>query len=255
MPLSVQQFITGSLTAAKVLKPGMTPTGTQLEVSMGVHREMVHSWSARRLRLFFVPEAQYPLVVGQGTYQIGPAAADYNTSAANSPYKKPIYVSAASVIVGVARRVPMNILTRPQWDICQTKSLTDPDGPIDLFFDYNSPLATFNVACKPGTATTMFVAQWNALTGFLAGQEQFDVDNYYPLEYIKPMKYGLAIELANIFGMPVGPEITAPFQESIQELEQMNNDKLSGAYGVTRTLDGPVKGDGSPTGPPQQQGQ
>ena len=255
--LSVLSFCSAALTSAKVLKPGSTPTGTQLQVAMQLHFEMVTSWSSRRLRLPYIPEAQYPMTAGKGTYLIGPGAADFNTTPVGGPppvaaYTKPQFIEAASVIVGTARRIPLNILTRPQWDINQTKSLMDPDGPIDLFYDYNSPIATINVACKPGGNQVLFIAQWNALMGFVPGQEQFDVLQYYPPEYIKPMRYGLAIEACAAFGTQVTSDITTPFAESIQQLEQKNNDKLSGAFGTTRTLDGPAKGDGSPVA---QQGQ
>lgn len=253
--LSVLTFIGAALTTAKVLKPGQTPTGTQVQVTEQLFFEMVTSWSARRLRLPYIPEAQYPMTAGKGTYQVGPGASDFNTTASGSPYIKPQFIEAASVIVGVARRIPMNVLTRPQWDICQTKSLTDPDGPIDIFYDYNSPIATINVACKPGGDQTLYVAQWNPLMGFVPGQEQYDMLAYYPPEYIKPMRYGLAIEAAAAFGLPAGADITTPFSESIQELENKNNDKLSGAFGTTRTLDGPVKGDGSSIAAQQQQAQ
>lgn len=254
MPLTVLSFCTAALVSAKVLKPGQTPTGTQLQAAMQLHREMVHSWSSRRPRLFWIPEVQYPMTGGKGTYQIGNGAADFNTAPPNANgYVKPMFIEAASVIVGTARRIALNILTRPQWDINQTKSLTDPDGPVDIFYDYAAPIATFNVASKPGSNQTLYVAQWNPLTGFIPGQETYDMDNYYPTEYIKPMRYGLAIELCNAFGVPVSQDVTNPFAESIQELENINADKVSGAFGPTRTLDGPVKGDALRQ--PQQQGQ
>lgn len=219
------------------------------DVARRKHGEMVRGWSANRLRLAFVPEVQYPLIGGQGAYTIGPAATDFDTNSGvgpSGPYVKPIFVQSARVKIGTARRWSLNILTRPQWDLIQNRDLLDPDGPLDFFYDFNTPIATINMALKPQFNTTLYLSQWNPLRQFSAGEEALNIEDFYPQEYIKPMQTGLAIELAQAYKLPVSQELVALFADSIQTVERMNNDKLSGAFGSARTLEGPTKGDGSP---------
>jgi hypothetical protein len=206
--------------------------------------------------LFFIPAANYTLIPGLGAYQIGPAAAQYNTSnvAPNPLYTRPLFIQTAQVIVGVARKWPLNILTRPQWDVLQTQTLQDPDGPTDLFYDFNHPVATIYLAPIPTTAQQLILSQWNPLKVFYPGDEQLLVENYYPESYFLALRKGLAIQLCDAYRMPVSQQLLGVFQGAIQAIENDNRDKVTGAFGPSRTLESPTKGDGmmTPGVPPQQ---
>lgn len=258
MPTTVLQLFSDALADVGGCDPGQTPSPSRIQFARRKHTGMMRSWSTKRLRLFYIPESAYTLQGGKGTYLIGPLAADFDTStivppAAAPAYVKPVFIQAGSVIVGTGRRWPLNILTRPQWDLNNTKTLTDPDGPLDLFYDFGSPMGTINIAPKPTGAQQMLLSQWNPLPTFNEGDEQLNIEDFYPQEYIKPMQLGLAIELAPAYRFQVTQDMAALFGDSIGQVERMNNDKLSGAYGTSRTLDGPVKGDGSPVAAPPQQ--
>jgi len=251
---SVLDLISDSLSDVGALTPGQTPSGQRVAHAMRTQTDMLQSWSASRLRLNFVPEVSYPLTAGVGSYQIGPgagAAPNFETGGANPTYTRPVYVQAVWYIVGTARRWPLNILTRPQFGSLTTRTLQDPDGPTDYFYDYNVPIATINVAPIPQFNGFLKQAQWNPLTTFAPGDEQQLIENYFPTEYILPMRLGLTIALAPAYRFSVTPEVTAQYQDAIQKLEQINNDKLSGAFGSSRTLAGPTKGDGTPVVPGQ----
>jgi len=246
------EFISDALAKASLGKPGQTPHANTAQHARRVHQEMVRSWSSNRLRLFNIPEALYLMKPNQGSYTIGPdAGADFDTSAGANT--KPVFIQAARVIVGTARRWPLNILTRPQWDIVQTRTVKDPDGPLDLFYDYAVKLATINVAPMPTTAQPLYISQWNALRSFAEDELDLDVEDFYPGEYIKPTMLGLAVELCQAYTRPVSQELLGLFQDAIGPIEKTNNDKLSGSFGFSRSLDGPLKGDGSPVS--AQQGQ
>lgn len=215
--------------------------------------DVVRSWSEIRRRLFYIPEVPYTLTPGNGVYEIGPAAAQFDT--AGGAYVRPIFIQSAYVIIGTARRWPLNILTRPQWDVLQERNLTDPDGPMDLFYDFNHPKATFNVSPKPGNGQTMYVSQWNPLHVFVDGDEAANVEDFYPDAYIPALKYAMAIEMCPALRLQVTQELLGLFQSAIMIVENKNNEKLSGAFGPSRTLDAPRKGDGMPMQMPAQQPQ
>lgn len=253
MAYTVLQFLTDALADSGKIQAGQTPTGTVAQVARQVHYQMVKSWSTNRLRRLYVPEVLYTLSASKGSYQIGPGAADFDTNP--GVYVKPVFIQAARVLVGTGRLWPLNILTRPEWDVVQGKNLDDPDGPLDFFYDYGTPIATFNVSPKPIGAQSMWVTQWNPLRAFEIGEEQLFIDDFYPQELIEPMRRGLAINLMQTYKLPMDQELPAIFQASIGEFERMNNDLLSGAFGPSRTLSSPMKGDGGPIGAAPPQGQ
>lgn len=233
------------------MQPNMTPGGSTVDFIHRKFEDMVRAWSKVRERLFFIPAATYPLTANLGVYSIGPGAAQYNTSnvAPDPLYTRPTFIQSAQVSLGVNRKWPLNILTRPQWDILQTQALVDPDGPTDLFYDFNHPIATINLAPLPGGAQwpagqLLILSQWNPLKLFFPGDEALNVQDYYPESYILPLRSGLAIQLCSAYRFPVTQQLLGVFQESIGIVEKNNADKVVGAFGFSRTLGGPTKGDG-----------
>jgi hypothetical protein len=244
--MTVLELYSDALAWVGAIQPGMTPSGTTTAVARRAHTDMMRSWSEIRLRQAFVPEVQYPLTPGLGVYEIGPGAAQFDTTP--GVYVRPIFIQSAQVLVGTARRWDLNILTRPQWEVNQTKTLTDPDGPLDFFYDFNHPKATFNVGPKPGNAQTMFVSQWNPLHIFAEGDEALNVEDFYPDAYIVAMKYGLVLQLSPPYRFPITQDLLGLFQSSIAIIENKNREKLTGAFGSSRTLQTPTKGDDNPMG-------
>jgi hypothetical protein len=252
---TVLQLYNDSLTDAGLLQPNQTASGPNIDFTHRRFDDMVRTWSKIRERLFFVPAAQYTLLAGIGAYQIGPGAAQYNTTP--GVYTRPLFIQSAQVVVGNARKWPVNILTRPQWDILQTQTLVDPDGPTDLFYDFNHPIATIYLAPMPGgllwnAAQQLILSQWNPLKVFQPGDEALNVEDYYPESYLLALRKGLAIQLCDAYRMQVSQQLLGVFQGAIQAIEKDNRDKVTGAFGFSRTLEGPTKGDGI-LAPTQQQ--
>jgi hypothetical protein len=152
-------------------------------------------------------------------------------------------VQTAQITVGNARRIPMNILSRPQWTVDPLRNLTDPDGPIDFFYDENRPIATFNVAAKPSGTQIMVLSQWNPLKTFFPGDEALNVEDFYPEHYIPALRTGLAVQLCSSYRTPVGQDLLGRFQAAIAVVESKNQEAMTGALGYTRTLSGPAKGE------------
>lgn len=253
---TVLTLYSSSLAEMGRLDPQMGPGGSTLAYVQGAFADMVRAWSAIRYRLFYIPEATYLLQPGKGTYAIGPGATDFDTS--GGAYVRPVFVQTAQVVVGTARRIALNILSRPQWQVDPLRNLPDPDGPVDFFYDENRPLATFNVAAKPQGTQFMILSQWNPLKIFQPGEEAFNVEDFYPEHYIPALRLGLAVQLCDSYKTPVNQSLLGRFGAVIAALESKNEDEMTGALGYTRTLQGPTKGEsgilpGNNTPPQQQQ--
>lgn len=239
---TVLDLYSDAMSDAKIIKPNQTASGTNISFVHRKFQDMVRAWSKKRLRLFFVPEMEYALAAAKGSYQIGPGAADFDTGP--GVFVRPLFIQTASVVVGTARRWPINILTRPNFEVLQTRSLQDPDGPTDLFYDYNHPLSSFNFAPIPANNCTVYISQWNPLKTFDVGDEQLDVETFYPESYLLPLRTGLAIALCAAYEKQVSQELLGTFQDSVSIIENDNREKLTAAFSFSQTLDGPAKGDG-----------
>jgi hypothetical protein len=253
----VLQLFQDALAEVGRLNPQMTPSGSTTAYVQRVCANMIEAWSEIRERLFFIPEVSYPLVANQSVYYIGPGAADFNTNntAPNPLYTRPVIVQTAQVKVGNARRWPLNLLTRPDWQIEQNRFISDPDGPLKLFYDDNRPISTFNVAPIPGNNTTMYASQWNPLYVFQLTDLNKDVATLgYPEAYELPLKTGLAIEMCRAYRMPVSQDLLGRFQSSIAVIENKNKLNMMSNFGFSQTLQGPTKGEPGmmpPVAPPQ----
>ena len=195
--MTVLELFSGAATKAGIIEPTQTPSGPMQAFIGSRFREMIRTWSGIRNRLFFVAGVQYPTAAGVGAYLIGPgagAAPNFDTTA-NPAYTRPNLVQTAQYLVGTARRWPLRILTLPGWQDLQTRNLQDPDGPTDLFYDFNHPIATINLAPKPAGVGVLFMSQWNPLPVFQDNQMQLIVEDYYPDDYLTPLTSGLAIQL------------------------------------------------------------
>ena len=261
MPTVIQLY-NDALSDAGLQQPNQTASGSNIAFTHRMFDDMVRTWSKVRERLFFIPAANYTLLANTGAYQIGPGAAQFNTNnvAPNPLYTRPLFIQSAQVIVGNARKFSLNILTRPNWDVLQTQTLVDPDGPTDLFYDFNHPISTIYVAPLPGGAgwvagQQLILSQWNPLKVFYPGDEAKLVQDYYPESYFLALRKGLAIQLCDAFNKPVTQQLLGVFQGALSAVENDNRDKVTAAFGPSRTLDGPTKGDGimAPGVPPGQQ--
>lgn len=257
---TVLQLYSDAFSDAGLMQPNQTPSGSNVDRIHRAFDDMVRAWSKVRERLFFIPSAIYPLTSGLGAYQIGPGAAQFNTTT-NPNYTRPLLIQTAQVVIGVARKFSLNILTRPNWDVLQTQTLLDPDGPTDLFYDFGHPISTIYLAPMPGgtgwnVAQTLILSQWNPLKVFYPGDEQLLVQDYYPESYFLALRKGLAIQLCDAYSRPVSQQLVGLFQGALSAIENDNRDKVTGAFGPSRTLESPTKGDGiMAPGQPSQQGQ
>jgi hypothetical protein len=263
---TIRQFYSDALSDAGLQKPNQTATGNNIDFCHRSFDDMVRTWSKVRERLFYVPAAYYTLLANIGAYQIGPGAAQFPTAGpplwTPTPFTRPLFIQSAQVIIGNARKFPLNILTRPQWDVLQTQTLLDPDGPTDLFYDFNHPVATIYVAPKPGgvgwpVGQQLILSQWNPLPCFYPGSENLLLENFYPESYFLALRKGLAIQLCDAFRMEVSQQLLGIYQGALSTIEKDNRDKVMGAFSFSRTLEtGATKGDGiMPAGLPPGQGQ
>ncbi len=241
MSTTFQQFINDMLADAGVINPGQTAGTVNFGNGVRAFNRVVSNWSSKRERLFYVPESPYTLSNGVYSYQVGPGASHFPTSGG---FTRPVFVQSGVIIVGNARRWPMNILTAPQWNACQNRGLSDADGPTDFYYGGASPIGIFNVAPAPTGSKSMLLDQWNPLKTFAVTDTVLLMEDYYPAEYIRGLQAAGALEISP--GYRLQPNVAAAFQEALTIIETKNLELLAGSFGPTRTLDVPSNGERSP---------
>lgn len=239
MSTTVAKFLNTAASKAGVLQPGHSLSGNNLLLWLDAFNNRASNLSADRKLLHFVPDVQYACPALESS-EIGPGAAQFDT--AGGLYTRPILVESVRSVVGNARRWPLNMCTEQEWAANPRRSTTDPDGPIDFYFGAAIAKATFNFAPKPTGGQIVYVSQWNPLRRFLITEVNFDMEDYYPEEYITPLMIDLAIIRASDFGKSVSRELAASGASSMQTIIEKNQALMRGAAGQSATLQAPSMG-------------
>ena len=149
MPIqtTVRDFINSAAVAARYISPGMSMSGNQIQTWLDAFSDLARTWSVDRQFGFFIPDVPYILPAAQESYDIGPTATNYNTTA-NPALVRPLFVESARSGIGFApyRRWPLNVLTEQQFASVPGRGITDPNGPLNIYYAAGLQNGTFNFA-------------------------------------------------------------------------------------------------------------
>lgn len=246
-----QKFLNNAAARILQVSPGGGISGNQLAFWVDGFSEVVRSMSGDRSLLFFVPDVQYTLVNAKESFEIGPGAADFDTT--GGAYTRPVFVESVRVKVGNARRFPLNMCTEQEFAVSPWRNATHPDGPTDFYYASGIPKATFNFAAQALAGQICWVSQWNPLREFDLTETNLLMEDYYPNEYIRMLQLGLGVHQCSAYGKTAPQELVADLQAASQIVRDLNNTRLMGSAGQTRTLNTPKVGVGVSVG--QQPGQ
>jgi len=234
-----------ALTKLRVVDPGQALNATDLSTGLEGLNIILKRASANRLMQFYIRDVAYPIGINQ-SYSVGPGLTDFPDNV------RPTFIQTVRKVLGNGFEVDLNLLTKPQWDAVRNKAATSPDGPDDFYYDGNAPVGRFYLAPKlTGGTMVLRFSQWNPLRLFAANETAVEILDYYPEEYEPWMVDELAEYMNpdyNLIGANELAEIIRGAATSKAAIMMLNNDRLSGAFGATRTGVIPTKGDGQPVG-------
>lgn len=247
---SFRDFLNAAAAEILALTPGMSLSGTQLDIWRTSFNSLVRNASSDRLFLFYVPDVTYTLAVSKEAYEIGPGAADFDTDP--GVFTRPVFVESARARVGNARRWPLNMRTEQQWASNPLRGMADPDGPVDFQYSASIKEGVFRFAPVPTAGQVVYISQWNPLKTFEIADLTAIMEDFYPDEYIMALRGALAIDRAPSYKKQVDAVLASNTKNAIDTIKATNNTRLGGSAGQSSTLQAPAVGIGQMVQQPQQ---
>jgi hypothetical protein len=210
IPRTCLDVISSALRLIGVLASGETPDAAVANDSLSVMQDMIDSWNAERLMVYYIPRLVFTLNVNQGTYLYGsadptnPIVPDFN-----SP--RPAKIDRMGIIwLGNALQpleLPLEYLTVSQWQQVPVKNIPST-LPQWVWDDQGFPFRGLNFWPVPTVADQITIYPWTGLTTPATLTTQLA----FPPGYQKAMRFNLAVDLAAEF--PVVPgSVLGPVQQ------------------------------------------
>lgn len=202
-------LITRSLRGAKILGNGETARANMANDGLVLANEMLDSWSIDRLYVFQLLEEQFPLVVGQATYLIGPGG-DFVTT-------RPTEIESAYVRLS-SIDYTLDEIDNDAYSEIGLKT-TIPSIPSFFYYDPKIPAGELNLWPNPSQAMTLFLQTPRQLTQF----PDLTTDILFPPGYAEAVRGGLTLRLAEFYGMPVSQSMADLATNAIARVQKRNS--------------------------------
>ncbi len=191
--------------ALQALGGGETPSAAEANDGLTALNAMLDSWSNENLNAYQVQEQSFTLVVGTPSYTIGSGGVINVT--------RPTDITQAYVQDATQNNFLMRIVTRDKWnEIGNRGSTITSQIPDTLFYDPQFPLGVINISPTPLLGYTVFFDSLLQQTTFAALTTNLSM----PPGYERAMVYNLAVEISNMFGIPIPP--AAPGAKNVGQL-------------------------------------
>jgi hypothetical protein len=185
--VTAQQLINRSLTLANRLGAGRTPGAVESGVALDVLNAMVEQWNILGLVVYAIGDATYTLTASQQSYEIGPSAADFDTT-------WPAFIESANILLDVSGETvkkPLLLINAKGWGQIDTPA-DESLLPKRLYCDYAIPVARLRFYPIPSTEVDLELFTWQQLSAIASLVEEVDL----PTAYERALVYNLAVELA-----------------------------------------------------------
>lgn len=188
-PATPADIIASSMRLLQALRPGETPSNSELTDFLARMNDMIDQANADRLNLLPSRASTLTAASAKASYTIGPSATDFNTA-------RPVFIQSLSqVFNGV--KLPIDIVDSTEFasvrDLAATAKLVEK-----AFCDFASPIATVYVWPVPAATPTFEMWSWTALATYATVLDPVDL----PPAYSKWLQYDLAMNIAADLGTP-----------------------------------------------------
>jgi hypothetical protein len=189
----VQDLIATAMSDLGLIAPEETPSPSELTRGQLSLNNLLASWSAQGVPVFSLTRELFVLT-GAQSYTIGPGAVMATT--------RPVKVEAVAVVSSNGARRAVHIGTVEEWTAVMDTTATGLFAEI-CYFDGAYPATTIYLAPRPVSGSTLELESYKALTQYANLGDPIDL----PPGYLRALEWGLALELARTFGVPVTPDL------------------------------------------------
>jgi hypothetical protein len=212
------RFIKGAMRLLNLTAAGEDLDASEAADGLELLNDMMESWSAQRLSVFFVPRLLFPLVVGQQTYQMGQDGVGPNDF--NTP--RPAKITRVSVISLANVQLPLELQMQYTtdekiWQEVRVKAIQS-SLPRLCYDDCAMPNRNLNLYPVPNIANQLAIYPWTALTRFA----DLTTGYTFPPGYARAIRFSLAEEFAPEFGITVSPQIASVAAKAREVIKSLN---------------------------------
>jgi len=198
-----------------MLASGELPEAAEAQDALASLNQMMDVWNAERMMIFTIKIEEFPLVVGQQTYLMGPGG-DFNTV-------RPAKIERMGIVSlnnpAQPLELPIEMLNAQLWAQIPVK-LISSTLPLRCYVEYTWPSVTLNFRYLPQVPVNTRIYSWVALSQF----QDLDTPYTFPPAYYEAIRYNLAVRLQPEF-MPQFPlnQVTAQLAvDSKATVKRMN---------------------------------
>lgn len=169
-----------------------TPSSSEASDGLLALNDMLDSWSTDRTYIYSILQENFPLVSGTVSYTMG-VGGDFNTT-------RPTEIDNVFVRLNETDFALKSINSQDYNSITSKSN----NGAIPEYYFYNPsfPLATIQLWGAPSSDLTIYINSWQQLQQFA----DLTTDYTFPAGYNRALAYGLAMEIAPEYGMPLTQE-------------------------------------------------
>lgn len=202
-------LINRSMRGAGILGSGEIATSDEANDSFLILNDMLDSWSVSKLFVYQLLEENFPLVIGQAVYLMGPGG-DFNTT-------RPTAIQSAYVrLNGID--YDLEPIDNDAYSAIALKT-TIPSIPQFLYYDPKFPAGEINLWPNPSQAMSIFIQTPRQLTQF----PDLVTDISFPPGYAEALRYALIVRLSSEFNVPLPRGAAELEQSSIARLQTVNS--------------------------------
>jgi hypothetical protein len=215
--MTVNDLVTSSLKLIGAVSATNPPSADETADVLARLQDMLDSWMAERLTIYFVQRSLYPLVAGQQTYTIG-SGGTFNQA-------RPVWIQNAGIISNTnptqPLELPMTILSPDDFASVSIKSVASSLSWY-LYYDYQfdaNGRGTIWVWPIPNIGTlqiALYVPTPLSNVSALVDPISF------PPGYAEAIRFNLAARLAPEFGKPLDPVVAQLAVESLARIQRAN---------------------------------
>ena len=223
--LTRNDIIKGALRNLTVIAQGETPSASDIADGAEALNALIKQWQTEGCKLWLYDEEELSLTANSQSYTIG--------SGGNLDTTKPIEIMSARYHYNTSGiDIPMTALSRDEYFDLPLKS--SPGVPLNYYPDYQTGDYVYFYIWPIITSATSDTIKMTLKTEV----EDFDSasnDADFPKEWLRALKFNLAVDLAPEYGREAGQTLVALAVSSKQMVKDWDREKnVSVYFGLNR---------------------
>lgn len=213
--VTAADVIKSALRMIGALRPGQSPSGSELTDCLFNLNRMLELWSTQNLAVYQQLTQQHLLTAGKADYTIGYGQNELGDDIVpDFPAERPVSIVRAAIA-----GQPLEIADASRWSAIADKAYTGT--PTALYSDRGYPLSTLYLWPVPNAAVWLELVTQEQLLSFADATKSVTL----PTGYLEAIRYNLAIRLAPEWDKVARQDVYELARQSLADIKRLNAPK------------------------------